>query len=458
MIYDNDFFEKILEASHDEIFVCDKDGYMVYCNKAFESNYGINRHEMIGKTAMFLNEAGYSNQTPIPYVVKHGKKVSMEQKTITGKSLIITATPVFNKNGDIEFIVENSRDISELNEIKNSLKHTKHQLKEYKNKIDSLSNSQSLIYNDTTIKGNSMKSILEISKNVAKTDVNVLLLGESGCGKTTLAKHIHLNSPRANKPFITINCSTISPNLLESELFGYESGAFTGANSKGKLGLVELANGGTLFLDEIGDIPSELQSKFLQLIQDKTFISVGGVKTKKVDIRFISATNVNLLDCVNQKKFREDLYYRINVVELKIPPLRNRKEDLLELIFHFFKKYSKSFNLNKTMSTKVINTLLNYDYPGNIRELENIIQNILVTSNSDTIDIDNLPKSVLSQDSLIKNDDNSSLDILMNNYEKILIEKAYKNHPSSYKLATSLNISQSRASRLIRKHINKEIK
>ncbi|WGX77251.1 sigma 54-interacting transcriptional regulator [Paraclostridium bifermentans] len=175
------------------------------------------------------------------------------------------------------------------------------------------------------------------SKNVAKTNVNVLLLGESGCGKTTLAKHIHLNSKRAGKPFITINCSTISPNLLESELFGYEGGAFTGANSKGKIGLVELANEGTLFLDEIGDIPKELQSKFLQLIQDKTFTSVGGVKTKKVDIRFISATNVDLINSINQKKFREDLYYRINVVELKIPPLRDRKEDLLELIFHFFK-------------------------------------------------------------------------------------------------------------------------
>jgi PAS domain S-box-containing protein len=454
-VYSNDFFERIVEASHDEIFVCDKDGYMIYCNKAFESNYGIDRDDMIGKTVMFLNEAGYSNQTPVPSVLKYKEKISMEQKTIIGKTLIITATPVFDEHGNIEFIVENSRDISELNSIKDKLKHTKDKLKEYKNKIDSLNNSNSLVYHDTTIKGDSMKSILEIAKNVSKTDVNILLLGESGCGKTTLAKHIHLNSTRANKPFITINCSTISPNLLESELFGYESGAFTGANSKGKIGLVELANGGTLFLDEIGDIPPELQAKFLQLIQDKTFISVGGIKSKKVDIRFISATNADLLDCVNQKKFREDLYYRINVVELKIPPLRDRKEDLLELIFYFFKKYSTAFNLNKTMSTKVINTLLDYDYPGNIRELENIIQNILVTSNSDSIEINNLPKSVLNHTFSIKDDDNNSLDVLMDNYEKILICKAYDKHPSSYKVANALNISQSKASRLIRKHVHK---
>ncbi|RDC49914.1 PAS domain-containing protein, partial [Acinetobacter sp. RIT592] len=422
MQYTKDFFERIVESSHDEIFVCDKDGYMIYCNKAFESNYGIDREDMIGKTAMFLNEAGYSNQTPIPSVVKHKKKVSMEQKTITGKTLIITATPVFDENGDIEFIVENSRDISELNSIKEKIKL-------YENTISSFNKSQSLIYNDTTIKGSSMKSILEIAKNVAKTNVNVLLLGESGCGKTTLAKHIHLNSKRAGKPFITINCSTISPNLLESELFGYEGGAFTGANSKGKIGLVELANEGTLFLDEIGDIPKELQSKFLQLIQDKTFTSVGGVKTKKVDIRFISATNVDLINSINQKKFREDLYYRINVVELKIPPLRDRKEDLLELIFHFFKKYSNIFNLDKNMSTEVINVLLNYNYPGNMRELENIIQNILVTSSSDYIELHHLPKSVLHHVDFVKDEENNSLDNLMENYEKLLICKYYKNNP-----------------------------
>lgn len=446
MQYTKDFFERIVESSHDEIFVCDKDGYMIYCNKAFESNYGIDREDMIGKTAMFLNEAGYSNQTPIPSVVKHKKKVSMEQKTITGKTLIITATPVFYENGDIEFIVENSRDISELNSIKEKIKL-------YENTISSFNKSQSLIYNDTTIKGSSMKSILEIAKNVAKTNVNVLLLGESGCGKTTLAKHIHLNSKRAGKPFITINCSTISPNLLESELFGYEGGAFTGANSKGKIGLVELANEGTLFLDEIGDIPKELQSKFLQLIQDKTFTSVGGVKTKKVDIRFISATNVDLINSINQKKFREDLYYRINVVELKIPPLRDRKEDLLELIFHFFKKYSNIFNLDKNMSTEVINVLLNYNYPGNMRELENIIQNILVTSSSDYIELHHLPKSVLHHVDFVKDEENNSLDNLMENYEKLLICKYYKNNPSSYKLAKALNISQSKASRLIRKYL-----
>ncbi|MGL5651432.1 MAG: sigma-54 interaction domain-containing protein [Paraclostridium sp.] len=446
MQYTKDFFERIVESSHDEIFVCDKDGYMIYCNKAFESNYGIDREDMIGKTAMFLNEAGYSNQTPIPAVVKHKKKVSMEQKTITGKTLIITATPVFDENGDIEFIVENSRDISELNSIKEKIKL-------YENTISSFNKSQSLIYNDTTIKGSSMKSILEIAKNVAKTNVNVLLLGESGCGKTTLAKHIHLNSKRAGKPFITINCSTISPNLLESELFGYEGGAFTGANSKGKIGLVELANEGTLFLDEIGDIPKELQSKFLQLIQDKTFTSVGGVKTKKVDIRFISATNVDLINSINQKKFREDLYYRINVVELKIPPLRDRKEDLLELIFHFFKKYSNIFNLDKSMSTEVINVLLNYNYPGNMRELENIIQNILVTSSSDYIELHHLPKSVLTHVDFVKDEENNSLDNLMENYEKLLICKYYKNNPSSYKLAKALNISQSKASRLIRKYL-----
>ncbi|MGL5749463.1 MAG: sigma-54 interaction domain-containing protein [Paraclostridium sp.] len=354
MNYPKDFFKRILEASHDEIWVCDKNGSTLYCNKAFEDNYGFNRDEILGKTAMFLSESGYSNQTPIPIVLQTKSKVSMEQKTKTGKSLIITATPVLDSNKYIEFIVENCRDISELNNIKNKLASTKEQMKKYKDTIDSLCKPNNLIYNDIHIKGEKMRSILEISNNVAQTDVSVLLLGESGCGKSTLAKYIHSKSNRSNGPFITINCSTISSNLLESELFGYTPGAFTGTSSKGKLGLVELANGGTLFLDEIGDIPQDLQPKFLQLIQDKTFTPVGSIKSKTADIRIISATNIDLLESVSKRKFREDLYYRINVVELNIPPLRERTEDLSELIYYFWNKYSSLYNLNKNISDEAI--------------------------------------------------------------------------------------------------------
>ncbi|WP_236880078.1 sigma-54 interaction domain-containing protein, partial [Clostridioides difficile] len=236
-----------------------------------------------------------------------------------------------------------------------------------------------------------MRPIINTVNHVSKTDVSVLLLGESGTGKSSLARYIHHNSNRSNGPFITINCATISPQLLESELFGYTSGAFTGASTKGKVGLVELANGGTLFLDEIGDIPQNLQAKFLQLIQDRTFTPVGSLKNKKVDIRIISATNVDLVSKVKEKKFREDLYYRLNVIEIKLPPLRERRDNLVEIIKYYFNRYSSDFNLNKTISKEAMDAIANYRFPGNIRELQNIIQKILLTCTDNHITIDDLP-------------------------------------------------------------------
>ncbi|MCP8371498.1 sigma-54 interaction domain-containing protein, partial [Clostridioides difficile] len=236
-----------------------------------------------------------------------------------------------------------------------------------------------------------MRPIINTVNHVSKTDVSVLLLGESGTGKSSLARYIHHNSNRSNGPFITINCATISPQLLESELFGYTSGAFTGASTKGKVGLVELANGGTLFLDEIGDIPQNLQAKFLQLIQDRTFTPVGSLKNKKVDIRIISATNADLVSKVKEKKFREDLYYRLNVIEIKLPPLRERRDNLVEIIKYYFNRYSSDFNLNKTISKEAMDAIANYRFPGNIRELQNIIQKILLTCTDNHIIIDDLP-------------------------------------------------------------------
>ncbi|HGM1554075.1 TPA: sigma-54 interaction domain-containing protein, partial [Clostridioides difficile] len=323
---DLEFYKKILEASHDEICVSDDKGIIIYCNKAFEENYGLKKEDILGKNVSFLEDSGYSTKSPIPVVLKTKSKFSLEQDTQTGKKLIITATPIFDENGNLEFTVENCRDITELNNIKNKLEDTKKQVKKYKSEVETLYRTALRIEDTVIMDGIVMRPIINTVNHVSKTDVSVLLLGESGTGKSSLARYIHHNSNRANGPFITINCATISPQLLESELFGYTSGAFTGASTKGKVGLVELANGGTLFLDEIGDIPQNLQAKFLQLIQDRTFTPVGSLKNKNVDIRIISATNADLVSKVKEKKFREDLYYRLNVIEIKLPPLRERRD------------------------------------------------------------------------------------------------------------------------------------
>ncbi|MDB0440825.1 sigma-54 interaction domain-containing protein [Clostridioides difficile] len=472
MDLDLEFYKKILEASHDEICASDDKGIIIYCNKAFEENYGLKKEDILGKNVSFLEESGYSTKSPIPVVLRTKSKFSLEQDTQTGKKLIITASPVFDENGELEFTVENCRDITELNNIKNKLEDTKKQVKKYKSEVETLYRTALRIEDTVIMDGVVMRPIMNTVNHVSKTDVSVLLLGESGTGKSSLARYIHHNSNRASGPFITINCATISPQLLESELFGYTSGAFTGASTKGKVGLVELANGGTLFLDEIGDIPQNLQAKFLQLIQDRTFTPVGSLKNKKVDIRIISATNADLISKVKEKKFREDLYYRLNVIEIKLPPLRERKDNLVEIIKYYFNRYSSDFNLNKTISKEAISIIANYRFPGNIRELQNIIQKILLTCRDSHITTDDLPsiltKNVNTDNSgnntptYTTNIDNSlpidyknkNFDTLIMEYEKNVILDAYEKLGSSYKVARHLEISQSKASRLIRKYTN----
>ncbi|MCP8390117.1 sigma-54 interaction domain-containing protein, partial [Clostridioides difficile] len=465
----------ILEASHDEICVSDDKGIIIYCNKAFEENYGLKKEDILGKNVSFLEDSGYSTKSPIPIVLKTKTKFSLEQDTQTGKKLIITATPIFDENGNLEFTVENCRDITELNNIKNKLEDTKKQVKKYKSEVETLYRTALRIEDTVIMDGIVMRPIINTVNHVSKTDVSVLLLGESGTGKSSLARYIHHNSNRSNGPFITINCATISPQLLESELFGYTSGAFTGASTKGKVGLVELANGGTLFLDEIGDIPQNLQAKFLQLIQDRTFTPVGSLKNKKVDIRIISATNVDLVSKVKEKKFREDLYYRLNVIEIKLPPLRERRDNLVEIIKYYFNRYSSDFNLNKTISKEAMDAIANYRFPGNIRELQNIIQKILLTCTDNHITIDDLPNiltknihitnngnkthisqinKVIISDSKSTNYKNKNFDTLIKEYEKNIILDAYEKFGSSYKVAKHLEISQSKANRLIRKYTN----
>lgn len=458
MKFGEEFYKKIMDASHDEICVADNKGNLIYCNKAFEKNYGIKKEDMIGKNVKLLSEKGYSTIGAIPQVLITKKTSSIEQLTNTGKKLVLTATPIFDKNGEIEFIVENTRDITELNQIKNKLSDTQNEVNKYKNEIENIYRTTLKIETDIILTGSVMKPIINTINQISKTNVIVLLLGESGTGKSSLARYIHKNSKRCDKPFITINCATISPELLESELFGYAPGAFTGASTKGKSGLVELANGGTLFLDEIGEIPQGLQAKFLQLIQEKTFTPVGGIKEKKVDIRIISATNCDLLKKVEEKSFREDLYYRLNVIQLKIPPLRERSENLIELIKHYFNKYCFEFNINKIITKDAVNLISHYHFPGNIRELQNIIQKLILTSHSHIITERNLPKDIFSYNFDYNWEDKDDFfgeqdfNTLMEDHEKEIISKAYSHCKSSYKVAKCLNISQSKASRLIRKY------
>jgi len=234
-------------------------------------------------------------------------------------------------------------------------------------------------------KSKKMLQVIEIVKKVAPTNATVLICGESGTGKELIARAIHHNSPRKDNPFIAINCAAIPETLIESELFGYEPGAFTGANTR-KIGLIEAANKGTLFLDEVAELPLITQSKLLRVLQEKEIRRIGGKETIKVDVRIIAATNKNLLEEVQKKKFREDLYYRLKVVTIEIPPLRERKEDIPELVKYFIEKYSKEFGKQiKGIEEKAMQALLNYHWPGNIRELESVIEKAIIICEDDKI-------------------------------------------------------------------------
>lgn len=235
-------------------------------------------------------------------------------------------------------------------------------------------------------KSNSINKVLEMVKNVSPTTATVLIAGESGTGKELIARAIHKNSLRKNSPFVVVNCVAFSPNLLESELFGHEKGSFTGAIAR-RIGRFEMANGGTIFLDEIGEMDITIQTKLLRVLQEREFERVGSSRTIKVDVRILSATNKDLKKEVEERKFREDLFYRLNVFGVDVPPLRERKEDIPLIVEHFINKYNKILNKKvKKVSTKAMELLLDYDYSGNIRELENIIERSMIMAKDEIID------------------------------------------------------------------------
>lgn len=239
-----------------------------------------------------------------------------------------------------------------------------------------------------------MLKLLEIARQIAPTDCNVLIIGESGTGKELFARYIHFHSKRANGPFLAVNCGSLTEELLANELFGHEKGAFTGATTL-KKGLIEMASGGTLFLDEITEMSPSMQVKLLRVIQEKELIRVGGTEPIKVDVRFIAATNRDIQEALKSGQFRQDLYYRLNVVSIKIPPLSERRDDIPLLIQYFLKKYSTIMNKDvKEVSEEVMALLMNYDFPGNVRELENIIERGVALTNSERIEVAHLPEDL----------------------------------------------------------------
>ncbi|MFH0787590.1 MAG: sigma 54-interacting transcriptional regulator, partial [Pseudomonadota bacterium] len=306
---------------------------------------------------------------------------------------------------------------------------------------------------ELVIKSPAMRLVLQKALKMARVDSAVLLGGESGVGKDLLARFIHQASPRKENNFVKINCGAIPENLLESELFGYEKGAFTGARGEGKAGLLEIAHGGTVYLDEIADLPLYLQVKILGMIEDKEITRLGSTRPKQIDFRLIAASNRDLLALTSDNSFRKDLYFRLSTLPLTIPPLRERREDIVPLINHFLKKFNKTMEPKKTLSSEVYEILANYSFPGNIRELIHIVEGLVVMSDKQTISLEDIPTFLRKGSPLFVWDrDNTSMKGTLADYEKKILEEALQKHKTLQGVARSLGVNQSTISRKIQRY------
>ncbi|MEC2072303.1 sigma-54 interaction domain-containing protein [Alkalihalophilus marmarensis] len=433
--------EEILNALKDDLLVTDKNGQILRVSEETKALYGIEEREIVGASVYDLERQGVFTPIVTPLVLKKKDRVNIIQTTNKGRKLLITGVPVFDEEGEVYRIASYSHDITEMVNMKHFLTEMQDEMARVKNEIEVLRNQQ---MKNTGFVGSSyeMKKCLSVAKQVAEVDVNVLILGESGVGKTHLAKLIHRESRRCDKPFIEVNCGAIPESLFESEFFGYEAGSFTSANKKGKLGLAELAEGGTLFLDEIGELSLPLQVKVLRFIQEKQFYRVGGTKPRTVDFRLIAATNQPLEQLVQEKNFREDLYFRLNVVPIRIPPLRERTTDILPLLDHFVEQFSQKYKRSRLLDDAVKQQLFKQPWPGNIRELINLIERLVVVSTSEIITINDLPESYYLPYGQALELEEKTLPEIIEGVEREVLQKAKTQYRTTVEMAKYLGVSQ----------------
>lgn len=443
---------KILENCFSDIYVTDKNKKILYANPNSLRHYGVNPEEMVGKDSESFRKGKWT-PTALDICMEEKRTIFVEQNyLLIGKNISTVLTPILDENDEVELVV------AIANEPPANYDLTWRKIEPTKSNKRSIQENKEEETGDEIVgQSYTFCKILITLKRVAKSDVPILLTGESGVGKTLVAEYVHKISSRANKPFWAINCAAIPENLLESELFGYAPHAFTGASAKGKIGLIELADGGTLFLDEIGDLAPSLQAKLLDVLENKRFIPVGGNEMKYVDIRIIAATNANLEKLVEDKKFRSDLFWRINTINVKIPSLRERREDILPLSSYFLKKYNKKYNKNIEFSPKVVAIFIGYDWPGNIRQLKNMIERTVLLSTGGPVHAKDLPEFIVEGITMVEETYKESYDYILESVGKHLIRESYKKYKSMKKVAEDLDISHSKAFRLVSEYC-KDIK
>jgi PAS domain S-box-containing protein len=444
----NDFLD-IFRNCFDGIYVSDGNGRSLFVNKGFERVYGLDSRDFIGRNARELERLGYIDPLITPNVIATKERQSAVQRTKSGRSVMATGIPLFDDEGNVRKVIINSRDLTEYFELQERLSKAEVNLVRAQSELTRLRQDSQKI-NGVICSSEAMQAVVELALRLAKVSTTLLIQGESGVGKDVVARLIHAESPRWEAPFIKINCGAIPAELLESELFGYERGAFSGARREGKPGTLELAHEGTLFLDEIGDMPLALQVKLLQVLQDRTLTRVGGTKPIKVDFRLIAATNRDLRAMVREKAFREDLFYRLNVVPIGIPPLRERAEDIIPLAHHCLEEVNERYGYSRRFSGPVMDWMLRYSWPGNVRELRNIVERLVVTARSDEIGVESLPLELGGNDvqQAVQPLDFKALRMA---HEADVVRAAVERFGSIGRAAAHLGISESTVKRKLRR-------
>ena len=439
-----DDFQEIFRHSFDGILVTDGTGMTLAVNEGCERVYDLRADEMIGKNVAEFEKQGLIRPVIALRVIAERKRISAIQQTYTGKTIMVTGIPLFNDAGDVQKVIINCRDTTEFLKMQEELLQTQKNLQRMESEVKEL-RQERLKLDGVVLNSLSMQGLAHLAIRVAKVDATVLIGGESGVGKEVIARLIHKESARSDGPFIKINCGAIPHELLESELFGYEAGAFTGASRQGKMGIIETANRGTLLLDEVGELPLDLQVKLLQVLQDRTLTHVGGTRPTPMDVRVIAATNRDLSDMVEQKLFRSDLYYRLNVIPITVPPLKSRRDDVIPLLYLYLQQFNTQYASEKKFSERVLHLLLEYDWPGNIRELRNIVERLLVTSPAELITVNDLPDHIRLGGEVSKFSQDEGLDYKtrIRQFESSLAREALKKYGSTRAAASHLKISQS---------------
>lgn len=389
---------ELLHAVNIGVYVTNHLGETLFVNNSYEKITGLQAEHLCGKNVTELTRDGIFNTALNPTIVETKKSASTVQQ-LRNKRVFLQGFPIFDpETGQVVLVITFVRDVTSITRLSKQVSKQGKQLRDYHELISFISEESVKEPGAELLQSESMQTLMARLRKIAKTDASLLLMGETGVGKDVLAKKAHYLSQRAEKIFLKVDCGSISPTLIESELFGYVPGAFSGATGKGKPGYFEAADGGTIMLDEIGEMPLAMQTRLLRVLQDGEIMRVGDTTPRVVDVRIIAATNMNLEEAVNDGRFRKDLYYRLNVAQLRVPPLRERQADIRPFLLFFLDMYKTRYHSDVSFSEQAIRILEQYTWPGNVRELQNLVQGFVVNRDIAIIHPKDLPPYIVPAD------------------------------------------------------------